>query len=220
MQGHMTRGGNRVITVEGFSDSIKISKVEKLLHDAAIYSVFFKDNEASRIAGLKLTGKVRTLNAQAEQEKKTCNVFTRFLTLDWRPAAISVEKGLAYCENMFRTYNLEQFQEAFPGIDSTSVQSPLFVRDSEITKINTHTTVMDTTNNRYIDKRTGLVIVDNGEMDAENLRPITAEDCRTGFVVPEELMKMKLNETQAASLRDGEAADAISFVAHSVSSEI
>lgn len=211
MQGHMTKAGNRVITVEGYADSIKISKVEKLLQEAATYCVAFQADEASRTAGFKLASKVRTvLNVQAEQEKKTSSVFTRFLTLDWRPAAMPVDKRLASCENMFKTYNLEQLQKAFPAINPALVEGPLWARDGDITKIHTYFSAMNHPMGgsdelpRYIDKRSNAVVVDDGTLDVNDLRLPTSEEMHTGFVVPEELIKMKLNETQVTSLYDDE----------------
>ena len=138
----------------------------------------------------------------------------------WRPEAISVDKGLASSENMFKTYNLEQFSKAFPAINPALVQGPLWARDSDIVKINTHTTVMDS-RDRVIDKRTNLVVmVDDETIDVKDLRPITTEEIRTGFVVTEELMKMKLNETEVTSLYDDAAPAVVPPVASYVSAQI
>ena len=57
---------------------------------------------------------------------------------------------------------------------------------------------------RYIDKRSNAVVVDDGTLDVNDLRLPTSEEMHTGFVVPEELIKMKLNETQVTSLYDDE----------------
>jgi|GEM_PF-2865560 hypothetical protein len=214
MKGHFGLSGNRVITVEGYEGSVKISTVRELLSNAGTYCVSSRADEGSRIAGKAITNTVRILNNQAKEEKKISYTFSRILSLEWIPHRISLDRSFADCAKKFGTYNLLQMQQKFPDVDTTSAPSLIEAEKGSIVKVCTRFVAMpnkgfqDKEPSLYVHRQTNRVMTDDETIDAKDFylhfRPVSTKEMYTGFRVPTKFIRAKLNETQKETLLSSE----------------
>ena len=115
----ITFWGTRVIQIDGFSGSVSLADLcSKILKISRQRSEADDLTSVERIAGVEIVNKLITFYERTDSQRKTCNVFTRFLI--WiREYSLFPYTPRFYLEedaaNRFLGYSQEKFLQTFGG---------------------------------------------------------------------------------------------------------